>query len=206
MIAIINYGMGNLTSVEKAFNRIGVKAVVTNEQSFIKNCDKIVLPGVGHFKTGMERLESSGLKNLLEELVLVKKKPILGICLGMQLFTSHSEEGNTNGLGWISGNTTFFGSLGTAERHLPVPHMGWNQPQIVNNHPILTNISADSTFYFVHSYRVNCNSPENVIAASEYGIKFHSIIAKENIVGVQFHPEKSHSAGLNLLKNFTNLC
>ena len=146
-IVIINYGMGNLNSVKKAFDRIGANASIESDLMSIKNADKLVLPGVGNFEKGMQKLESSGLKDILNEMVLIKQKPILGICLGMQLFTSFSEEGNINGLNWIEGQTEYFGKLEMNGRALPVPHIGWNDLEIKKTHYLLNSISLKTTFF-----------------------------------------------------------
>lgn len=201
-IAIINYGMGNLVSVEKAFRRIGADVTVTSDVQIIKNADKLVLPGVGHYKSGMEKIRQGGLYETLQEEVINRKKPILGICLGMQLFTSFSEEGNTNGLGWIEGETRYFGDLIYQERKLPVPHMGWNNPAFDTGHTLFKDIEPDAMFYFVHSFAVHCTNIENSIARASYGIEFDAVTGSGNIIGTQFHPEKSHKAGLQLLNNF----
>lgn len=197
MLVIIDYGMGNLRSVEKAFNRINANPIVSAKKEDILNATKLVLPGVGFFKGGMDRLNELGLTEILNQKVLVEKTPILGICLGMQLFTSHSEEGDTDGLNWIPAQT-----VGFELSKYKVPHMGWNTVTPNQDNKLFTGIADDDTFYHVHSYYVKCDKPENVLGTTEYEIDFHSSIIKDNIVGVQFHPEKSHGAGLKLLENF----
>jgi imidazole glycerol-phosphate synthase subunit HisH len=198
-IVIIDYGMGNLFSIEKAFNRIRVEPKITNSRTDILAAQKIILPGVGNFKRAMSNLHQLGLIDVLEEKVIVEKIPILGICLGMQLFTKYSEEGQVPGLGWLNASTLIFPA--TAYK---VPHIGWNT--IKHNNSILyAGIPIDSEFYFVHSYFVDCANQNNVMSTSEYGIEFHSSIQGNNIFGVQFHPEKSHSIGLRILNNFMNL-
>jgi imidazole glycerol-phosphate synthase subunit HisH len=198
MIVVIDYGMGNLRSVQKAFNRIGCNAVISSSETDILNAGKLILPGVGHFKMGMEKLKEAGLVNLLNKKIIEDKIPVLGICLGMQLMTKFSEEGNIEGLGWIDAQTLRFKA---ENKNIKIPHMGWNSLSVKEN--ILFNgLKNDDTFYFVHSYYVKCNKQENVLSTTNYGIEFHSGISSENITGVQFHPEKSHSKGLLLLKNF----
>lgn len=201
MIAIINYNMGNLRSVEKAFKRIDEPCVVTSDHTEIANADKVLLPGVGHFKNGMNELEKLGLVKLIKELAFDKRKPFLGICLGMQLLSNFSEEGDTDGLSMIESQTKKFPDLG----RLKVPHIGWNTIDRNAEHPIFDGIAADKQFYFVHSYYVESTNRENVLTETEYGIRFTSSVIKENIIGVQFHPEKSHQQGLKLLKNFASI-
>ncbi len=202
MLVIIDYGMGNLRSVHKAFKRVGADVVISSDVNQISAADKLVLPGVGHFKTGMENLHKSGILPILNERVIENKVPILGICLGMQLFTSHSEEGDAQGLNWIEGNTIRFQFTGTNNNLLKVPHIGWNSIQQKKQHGVIKNIPENEHFYFVHSYFVKAASEEHVLCTTEYGHTFHSALCKNNITGVQFHPEKSHHAGLQLLRNF----
>lgn len=200
MIAIINYNMGNLRSVEKAFKRIDEPCIVTSDHETIASADRILLPGVGHFKNGMMELEKQGLIPLIKKLSLEDKKPFLGICLGMQLLSNFSEEGDAEGLALIDSQTKKFPDLG----HLKVPHIGWNTVDQKIEHPLFDGISADKQFYFVHSYYVDSADSSNVLTETEYGIRFTSSMVRENIIGVQFHPEKSHSQGLRLLKNFAS--
>lgn len=201
MIAIVNYNMGNLRSVEKAVLRLGFDCVITNAEAEIRSADKIILPGVGHFGRGMEELGKLGLVNTLNELVLEQKKPILGICLGMQLMTSHSQEGDVDGLGWLEAETLHF-ELSAPQR---VPHIGWNTVNQAGDSMIYEGIEDDAEFYFVHSYYVRSSNPSIVSSTTEYGHSFDSGFAKDNIYGFQFHPEKSHGQGLQLLNNFLKL-
>lgn len=198
MIVIVDYGLGNLGSVKKAINRVGYGCLVSNNPDEIKSADKLILPGVGNFKVGIENLKSKNLVKILEEEVLEKKKPILGICLGMQLMTSSSEEGLCEGLNWVGGFTQRFPD----SDNLKIPHMGWNTLRFENHHTIYNEISEQDFFYFVHSYYVTGVEPKYKISETEYGLGFVSSFAKENIIGCQFHPEKSHDAGLKLLRNF----
>lgn len=179
-------------------NYLGIKAKISSSVDDIKSADKLILPGVGHFKTGMENLLQANIIETLNEEVLVKQKNILGICLGMQLMTGHSEEGNCNGLGWIEATTRKFETRGS----LKVPHMGWNDVSYKKVSLLNDHISADPRYYFVHSYHVSCNNQSDVLATSTYGYEFTSAFQHENIYGVQFHPEKSHKFGMELLKNF----
>ena len=201
MIVIINYGMGNLHSVLKAFKRLRVDAIISSNPEDIQKAEKLILPGVGHFKRGMKNLSELGLINLLNEVVVEKEIPILGICLGMQLFTKHSEEGDVDGLGWLDATTVKF-NFDKEFSHLRIPHIGWNTLQLANNSSLFTGIENDASFYFVHSYHVVCENSEDIAATTEYGHEIVSSIRKNNIFATQFHPEKSHDAGLLMLKNF----
>ncbi len=201
MITIIDYGMGNLRSVEKIFHRLNIPVQLSADHDEILKAEKLVLPGVGHFSHGMKQLETTGLKKVLTKKVIDDKTPILGICLGMQLMTKHSEEGDQEGLGWVDANTCKFNFETT---HLKIPHMGWNTVS-VKKHTILSEgIDQENLFYFVHSYFVKCNKEENVLFETNYGTTFTSGFEKDNIIGVQFHPEKSHQSGMRLIQNFLN--
>lgn len=201
MIIIVDYGLGNLGSVQKAVTRIGFKSIITNERKLISQASALILPGVGNFKLGIEKLRKLDLIKPLNEMVIEKQTPVFGICLGMQLMTSHSEEGDCEGLNWIKGKTKRF----VSSERLKVPHMGWNNLNIQINSKIFTEVTTNDFFYFVHSYYVTDVVAENVLSFTHYGINFVSLFAKNNIYGCQFHPEKSHDAGLNLLTNFCNL-
>ncbi|MDB5199012.1 MAG: imidazole glycerol phosphate synthase, glutamine amidotransferase subunit [Chitinophagaceae bacterium] len=203
MITIVNYGMGNLGSVQNMFKRIGIPTEITGDINRIEKAQKLLLPGVGAFGAAMQRIEESGLRNILDKKVLEDKIPVLGICLGMQLLTRSSEEGLLPGLGWIQAQTLKFnfpeGSL------LKVPHMGWNIVHPVKPGKLTENFSDETKFYFVHSYYVKADNPEDVLTTTHHGIEFHSIIQHENIYGAQFHPEKSHKFGMRLLENFARI-
>ena len=201
-ITIVDYGSGNVLSAQQSFikvtndNKIEAKVLISKNLSDIKNSTHIVLPGQGAFSTCM-----SGLKNtpgLVEELynfAIIKQKPFLGICVGMQMLAIDSEEnGLHQGLGWIKGSIKIL-----PDNKLKMPHMGWNIVNPINNNKL---INTPKDYYFVHSYYFECQNKENIMAESQYGINFASIVGKENIYGVQFHPEKSSSQGLNLIKNF----
>jgi glutamine amidotransferase len=181
--------------------KVGTKGVLSCDASGIEEADKLILPGIGAFDEGMARLEKLKVIPMLEQKVVQNKTPILGICLGMQLMTNGSEEGNRSGLGWIDAQTSAFRFRGSG-RNLRVPHMGWNSVQTVKDSPLFEELEADSRFYFVHSYYVQCNNTQDVLTVTSYGIEFASSISKDNIFGVQFHPEKSHRFGMKLLKNF----
>lgn len=201
MITIIDYGMGNLHSVFKALKRMNIKSIISSKSSDIESADKLILPGVGHFKKGMENLKSLGIIGILNKKVITEKTPILGICLGMQLLTKHSEEGDVFGLGWIDAKTIKF-NLDTKFRS---PHMGWNTIKIQKENLLLKNNSEEDIFYFVHSYYINCKNKKDILATTNYGCEFVSAIQKNNIYATQFHPEKSHSLGLQVIKNFVSL-
>lgn len=203
MIVIIDYGLGNLASIANMLKKIGAPAEISNDVSKISQADKLILPGVGHFAKGMENLQQSGLIDTVNREVLEHKKPVLGICLGMQLMTNHSEEGDCKGLGWIDAETTRFRMPENSS--LKIPHMGWSDVHFVQQQPLLNGISPEPRYYFVHSYHVTCKDPANVLGTCDYGYTFDCAIVKDNIMGVQFHPEKSHRYGMELLNNFANL-
>ena len=198
MIIIIDYGMGNLHSVYKAFERLGSEVKISNNLEDIKKADKIILPGVGNFKKGMENLRKLNLIKPLNQRATEDKTPILGICLGMQLLTKHSEEGDCDGLGWFNAVTRKF----NLRKEFKVPHMGWNSINIEKNDKIFEGIEPNSKFYFVHSFYVECLEEKDILAYTEHDKNFVSAIQKDNIYGMQFHPEKSHESGLKILKNF----
>ncbi len=205
MICVIDYGLGNLGSIVNMLKKIGVTAAISSESSVINKAKKLILPGVGAFDNGMKNLEERNLIPLLNAKVFQDKTPILGLCLGMQLFTQHSEEGQLPGLGWLEAETVRF-QFDQECAHLKIPHMGWNTIQIYQPNPIFTDMDKESRFYFVHSYHVICTDTSAVLAETQYGYNFTSAVAKENIIGVQFHPEKSHKFGMKLLKNFVERC
>ncbi len=202
MIHIVDYNMGNLRSVQKALERIGAPSKIISTAKQVVGCDKLILPGVGHFSKAVKILKSNGLFDALTLAVKIKKVPILGICLGMQLMTEFSEEGSVTGFGWIKGQTSKF--IFT-ENRLRIPHMGWNRLIIQKNNILFKGIEKDEFYYFVHSYFVKCADQKNILTETEYGDSFVSAFNHENIYGCQFHPEKSHDAGLKILKNFAEL-
>jgi len=196
---IIDYGMGNISSIRNMLRYLGYSSVLSCEKQEILTADKLIFPGVGNFGTAMENIKKRNLEGVLNEAVLTKKTPILGICLGMQLMMSWSEEGNCNGMGWIQGSVKKFGLDTTLYK---IPHMGWDyiKPQIESR--LLKDLPENPRFYFVHSYYAECEKQTESIAVTDYGGDFTSIIGRNNIYGVQFHPEKSHKFGMKILENF----
>jgi len=211
MIHIIDYGMGNLRSVQKAFERVGAQAIVSGDPTDIECAEALVLPGVGAFGDAMRNLRAMGLIAPLLS-AIERGKPTLGICLGMQLLFEESEEmGNYEGLGILPGRVRFFpfanspaDSSGTRLSSLKVPHMGWNQIHIRRAHPLLEGIADGSFAYFVHSYYVEPADPSLTLAETDYGVDFASVVGRDNLLGIQFHPEKSQRVGLQILANFAS--
>ena len=200
MITILDYGVGNIKAIHNMLRKIGVESRISSSAGDLTSTDKLILPGVGAFDHGISSLQKSGLLDTLYEEVLVKKKPILGICLGMQLMTKGSEEGKLSGLGWIDAVTRKF-QLGN--NFLSIPHMGWNElVNIAPNSRLFQDLSKNPRFYFVHSYFVTCHNESDIEAQVNYGEPFTCSFQHENIYGVQFHPEKSHKYGMKLLANF----
>jgi len=200
-IAVIDYGLGKLGSLVNMLKRLGADVATTTQAAVITKAKKLILPGVGAFDTGVKNLQESGLISLLTAKVLEEGTPILGICLGMQLLSRRSEEGNLPGLGWLDAETVRFKFDGL-NAGLKIPHMGWNQLRVRKCHPVMAGLESDSRFYFVHSYHVICANESNVLAQTTYGFDFVSAVVKDNVLGVQFHPEKSHRYGMRLLRNF----
>jgi imidazole glycerol-phosphate synthase subunit HisH len=200
MIAIIDYGMGNLGSVKRKLDRIKVDAVVTSDAEVIRNSDKLIMPGVGHFGNALNEIKSRGLWDVINTEVLIGKKPILGICLGMQLMAKTSEEGDATGFGWFDAEVVRFRVQD--KRRYKVPHMGWNQVTLKKPSLLFDEVDLKQGFYFVHSYYLKCSDEADVLNETVYEYPFVSAIQKDNIYGVQYHPEKSHEAGEKLLRNF----
>lgn len=200
MLAIINYGVGNLGSIYNMLKKIGVQATIANTTEEIMAADKIVLPGVGHFDYCMQELRKSNLLPALEEQVLQKKKPVLGICVGSQMLMEASEEGSETGLGWIKGKVVKFNKE-ALPADCKVPHMSWSEVQPKGHQPLYEGIT-EPRFYFVHSYYIQPADKADVTATADYGISFTASVGHEHIQGVQFHPEKSHRFGMQLYSNF----
>jgi len=203
MIAIVDYNMGNLASVQNAFAKLGKDTVVESNPEKFKEYDKLILPGVGAFGDAMEHLRERNMINAIKEFAL-SDKPILGICLGMQLLFQSSEEfGNHEGLGLIKGHVKAFDESKFSEP-LKVPHMGWNR-MFTTNHPLFKGLDENHYLYFVHTFHVTCDSRDDIIGETDYGYRFASAVAHNNIMGLQPHPEKSHENGLKILENFIKL-
>ncbi|MFC7286919.1 imidazole glycerol phosphate synthase subunit HisH [Herminiimonas glaciei] len=198
MIVIVDYGVGNLLSVNNMLRKAGGDVKISRDPGEIAAADKLLLPGVGHFDHGMKMLNTSGLREAIDRFALESRKPVLGICLGAQILGKRSEEGNTEGLGWIDMECRRL----PAAPGLRVPHMGWNSIVQRKPSPLLDNRSADARYYFVHSYYMHCQDENDVLATAIHGIEFTCAVQRDNIIGTQFHPEKSLRHGLALMKAF----
>lgn len=204
MIHIIDYGVGNIQAFLNTFKRLGVNAKRVCIPEELCDATHLILPGVGAFDHAMHLFNNSGLREKVEEMVLTEKIPVLGICVGMQMLAAESEEGNMPGLNWIPGRVRAF-STHNSLKEFPLPHMGWNDVKLTVDHPLLKKLHDDLKFYFLHSYYFKCEEAENVVATANYGFDFDCVIAKGNVFGIQCHPEKSHSFGTQLLKNFSEI-
>lgn len=204
MIAIVDYGSGNIKAFANIYRRLGIPFLVAEKALDLRGATKVILPGVGAFDHAMRRLEVSGMREALKEIVLARRLPILGVCVGMQVLANSSEEGHLPGLGWVDGAVKRFDST-TLMHATHLPHMGWNDVRPVRESGLFRDLSTDYRFYFLHSYYFQCNRTEDVLAVTDYGGPFSSAVNSGNIFGVQFHPEKSHEWGIQLLQNFANL-
>jgi imidazole glycerol-phosphate synthase subunit HisH len=200
MLAIIDYGVGNLASIANMLKKIGVEASVTSNTEQIKNASKIILPGVGHFDNCMQMFNASGLRKIISDKVIDGKTPVLGICVGFQMLLESSEEGNEKGLGWIKGQVVKFRFQ--LLNGLKIPHMGWADVTLNKDSKLFDNMHKEPRFYFVHSYHPVVKDPVDTLVYANYGYPFVAAAEHENIMGVQFHPEKSHKFGMRLLENF----
>lgn len=203
MIVVLDYGLGNLGSIKKMVRRVGGSCEISSSVEAIADATKLVLPGVGSFDKAMQNLRSGGFLDILNQRVLRDGVPCLGICLGMQILFESSEEGQEKGLGWIKGRVRRF-SFEEGSK-LRIPHMGWNVGYPVRPSPLLDNMFAENRFYFVHSYHVECDDPDDVMLYTEYGYRFPSGIQRGQIYGLQFHPEKSHKFGKRIFEAFLRL-
>lgn len=201
MIAILGYGLGNIKAFSNIYRELNIPCVVAEDRATLAAADRIILPGVGSFDHAMQRLKASGLYETLEEAVVGLGKPVLGICVGMQMLARSSDEGSEPGLGWIDGEVAKITFPEGMPRGL-LPHMGWSTITLRADEPLLEGLDAEMGFYFLHSYRFVCNDPADVIATADYAMPFHCAVRRGNVHGVQFHPEKSHHNGIRLLKNF----
>jgi imidazole glycerol-phosphate synthase subunit HisH len=204
MITLINYGSGNLHAIANIYNRLNIPFRIENDPSVLRSSEKLILPGVGDFDETMMLLNNLGIKDVLDELVTVKKVPILGVCVGMQILGESSEEGNSTGFGWIKGRVKKIDpTLLKTKPHLP--HMGWNTIVPTYESPLFENIVLENGFYFLHSFYFDCHDKSDVLSTTNYGIEFASSINHDNVFGFQFHPEKSHQNGVELFRNFAKL-
>jgi len=197
---IVDYGMGNLRSIQKKVLIHDPNAIISGKSRDIFLAHRLILPGVGHFSKGISNIKTRGLLKPLNDRVVNNGIPVLGICLGMQLMANKSEEGNDNGLGWIKADAIKFKIEDTVK--FKVPHIGWNSLSIKKKSELFRNIPSNALFYFIHSFYLECHNHDDIIAYTEYEASFASVIQKKNILGVQFHPEKSHDLGMALLENF----
>lgn len=202
MVVIVDYKMGNVGSILNMLKKVGARAKISGDPGDIMKADRLILPGVGTFDQGMKNLADTRIIDVLNKRVLEEKCNILGICLGMQLLTERSEEGHLAGLGWIRAETIRFKAENS---NIKVPHMGWNEVKPVNKTSLFFGYNNIPRYYFVHSYHVSCKNPEDILGTSFHGYEFPSAVKKDNIMGTQFHPEKSHKYGMQLLQNFMNI-
>jgi glutamine amidotransferase len=204
MITIVDYGLGNIRAFVNVYERLNIKTKVAHNAGDLSDATKIILPGVGAFDYAMKQLNASGMRDELDNKVLGEKTPVIGICVGMQILANSSEEGILPGLGWIDGEVKLF-DTSKIQHKTRLPHMGWNNITPLNGHELLNGLDAQSRFYFLHSYYFVCHNENEIISTTEYGISYASAVNRENIFGIQFHPEKSHSNGIQLLQNFAKL-
>jgi glutamine amidotransferase len=204
MITLIDYGVGNTKAFLNVYKQLNIPVSMAKTAAEIESASKLILPGVGSFDHAMDRLNHSGMREALDKAVLIKKIPVLGICVGMQMLAASSSEGKLPGLGWLNGEVKKF-DVSKMNQLTHLPHMGWNDVLPVVKHPLFDELYPEAQFYFLHSFYFHSNIQENVLAISDYGGNFTCAVGADNIFGVQFHPEKSHQNGIQLLKNFANL-
>lgn len=204
MITLIDYGVGNIFAFQNVYKRLDIPTKIAKTAADLEDAQKLILPGVGAFDYAMEQLNQSGMRTKLDELVLEKKIPIIGICVGMQMMGNRSDEGQSEGLKWIDAEILKFDES-TIHQRTKLPHMGWNDVKPHTGHPLFEGLEENAIFYFLHSYYFNCKNQNNSIALSDYGVSFTSAVQSGNVYGIQFHPEKSHQYGEKLLYNFSKL-
>jgi glutamine amidotransferase len=204
MITIVDYGVGNIYAFQNVYKRLNIPTKIARTVDDLKEVDKLILPGVGAFDYAMTQLNTSGMRERLDDLVLKDKIPVIGICVGMQMMGNKSDEGELEGLKWIDAEILKFDET-LIEQRTKLPHMGWNDVTPKAEHPLFIGLEKDAIFYFLHSYYFKCNNENDSIAVSDYGINFTSSANHENVYGIQFHPEKSHQYGEILLHNFAKL-
>jgi glutamine amidotransferase len=204
MITIVDYGVGNINAFVNVYKRVNVPTKIAKVAADLENVQKIILPGVGHFDHAMSELIKSGMREKLDELVMGKKIPVIGICVGMQMMGNSSDEGKLAGLGWIDASIRKFDET-KIKQVTRLPHMGWNDVSPIISNPLFDGLEKDALFYFLHSYYFECNNKNDVLATSNYGGEFACAAHHENVYGIQFHPEKSHHYGETLLHNFAKL-
>lgn len=204
MITIIDYGLGNVLAFVNVFKRLNIPVAVAKSSDDLANATKLILPGVGSFDHAMQQLDQSGMRQSVEQLVLRQGMPVLGICVGMQMLAARSDEGVLPGLGWIAGRVKKF-DVATMPPGTCLPHMGWNDVKPLADGGLFKGMELDARFYFLHSYYFECQQQEDVLAVTDYGGPFSCAVRKDNVYGVQFHPEKSHHFGSQLLKNFAEV-
>ncbi|XZE67940.1 imidazole glycerol phosphate synthase subunit HisH [Leptospira interrogans serovar Hardjo] len=204
MIGILDYGVGNLKAFANILKGLNFNHQIVKTEQELKSCTKIILPGVGSFDSVMDKLTESGIRNVLTDLVMSKKIPVLGVCVGMQILALSSEEGIKSGLGWIRGRVKKF-NFDRSDSFLTIPQIGWNEVSSIREKILLLNLEKNPRFYFLHSYYMECEEDNDVIAMADYGGDFACAVNRDNIFGTQFHPEKSHHNGVALLRNFASL-
>jgi len=204
MITIIDYGVGNINAFVNVYKRVNVLTKIAKTASDLEGAQKLILPGVGHFDYAMSELIKSGMREKLDELVMIKKVPIIGICVGMQMMGNSSDEGNLDGLKWIDATIRKFDET-KIQQVTKLPHMGWNDVKPICSNSLFKGLEKEALFYFLHSYYFECNDKADILATSEYGVPFTCAAHHENVYGIQFHPEKSHHYGETLLHNFAKM-
>lgn len=204
MIAIVNYGVGNVRAFSNIYESLNIPVILASTAEDLNKATRIILPGVGAFDHAMQRLNDSGMREKLEEKVIKEKLPVIGICVGMQMLANRSDEGKEAGLGWIEGTVRKF-DVSKIPYHTRLPHMGWNDVTPIKQSRLFEGLEKNARFYFLHSFYFECAHSEDTMAVADYGGEFSCVVGRNNVYGVQCHPEKSHKFGIQLLKNFANL-